>query len=429
MVTLVALFGSIFMAAAAEPAAAASSNRPAGFDWPNPWNDPTGGAANRWRDWGFNTCGPANGDYGLNDSSWYFDRTAHLGVDSSGARAGTTIKPIAGGTIAWAGEPWGRQWGGVIVVEHHASNGNRFAAVYAHLRPDTMKRSGRVTTGTTLGTIKAGQPYGDHLHFGIVPLTGSQSAAAIAKRGSTSCGYLQDGPTFGYVHPMKYLSARRPAGSNPPALKPCDYNGKVVGARGSTAKYLVRRAGGTCKRFHIPTGGDYQSIVNTIGSRRVVTLTANQLAQIPNAGQQARTRTDSYASISGPTRWLHSVGGLSGSVAHRGNFVWTTSAAGKSYVTNEAVWSVSLPSDGVYRVKCFIPNRREAWASVRYDVYDNGAFERSVNVRQRDHIGWTSLGDYNLTGNRLIIRLKDNKGAGPYNEKFALDACQAIPIR
>lgn len=412
----------------AEPASA-GTNTPRGYDWPSGWKDPTGGAANRWRDWGFNTCGPANGNYGLTDSSWYFDKTAHLGVDSSGAGSTTTIRPIAAGTIAWAGQPWGAEWGGVIVVEHKASNGDRFAAVYAHIEPSTMKKSGTVSTSTSLGRIKANQPYGDHLHFGIVPLRAGEQAKDIAKRGSTSCAYGQDGPTHGYVNPIPYLAARRPAGTSSGSFDPCAYNGKVVGATGTNAKYLVRKVGNTCKRFHIPSGGDYQSIVNNIGSRNVVIFSSvAKMNRIPNAGQQARTARVDEPRITGPTRWLHRVTGL-GSRAFGGDMTWTTSAAGKSYVTNEGQWNIRVASDGVYRIRCFIPNRNEALAHVRYRVYDGGSYEFARNVNQRNHIGWVTLGDRHITNGMVKIRLRDNEGSGPYNTKFAFDACEAVPIR
>lgn len=411
--------------------AAAGTYTPSGFDWPSGWQDPTSGAANRWRDYGFLTCGPANGDYGISDNSWYFLGSGHLGVDSSDAAGGSRIRPVASGTIRYAGEPWGAQWGGVLVVEHQTSTNERFAAVYGHLDPTTMRRSGSVTTSTTLGTILRGQPYGDHLHFGIVPLRSGQSAAGIAVRGSTSCAYGADGPSYGYTHPMRYLSGRRPAGSTTPTTptSPCAYLGKIVGVQGVAAKYLVRSADGTCKRFHIPTGGDYQSIVANIGASNVVTFrTYAELTRIPNASQQARTARQDDPRITGPSQWLTRVTGL-GSAAYGGDMVWTTSAAGRPSATNIGYWDMTVVSPGVYRVNCFIPNRSEAMAGVRYRVYDNRTHRGTVSLDQSRAIGWTRVGDFTVTSGAVRIQLRDNEGSGPYNARFAFDACEAVPIR
>jgi len=192
----------------------AGEEGPSGFDWPSQWADPTGGIAQRWRDWGFNTCGPddAGADYEFNDSSWYLPGSAHLGVDSKGAPAGTPITVVARGVIASAGQPWGQEWGTVAVVEHLTETGERFAAVYGHLEPGSVTAEGTIRVDEQLGVVKAGQPLGDHLHFAIVPLVGDESAADITLLGATTCEPLEEGPSYGFVHPIRFLEGADPSG-------------------------------------------------------------------------------------------------------------------------------------------------------------------------------------------------------------------------
>lgn len=66
---------------------------------------------------------------------------------------------------------------------------------------------------------------------------------------------------------------------------------------------------------------------------------------------------------------------------------------------------------------------------VRYRVIDGSTDRFQTAILQRNHIGWTTLGEASFTSGTVRIRLRDNEGTGPYAARFAYDACEAIPIR
>ncbi len=199
------------------------------------------------------------------------------------------------------------------------------------------------------------------------------------------------------------------------------YKGKIVRNRDTGAAYLVKTDG---RRYHIPSGGDYQAIANN--GVRVVNLSPAQIQAIPNSGKTATVKRQDEPSITGPSRWMTR---RTNTPYGYGRDYWiTTSAAGKSYTTNAAEWKITGRTAGVYRVKVYVP-KREAVANVKYKVFDGNRYLKTITINQRDHYGWASLGDHRITSGTIRIVQPDNWGSGPYNSIIGWDAAEAVPIR
>lgn len=201
-----------------------------------------------------------------------------------------------------------------------------------------------------------------------------------------------------------------------------DYRRSILRDGATGASFLIRDDG---KRYAIPSGGDFEAM--KANGVPVYTVSRSEIDRYPDSRQQAKVVRVDDPNIGGPAKWLRWVGGVGGA-AFDGDFVWTTSAAGKSYVTNTGYWDLNLPSPGLYRLKCYIPNRSEAWAGVVYKVLDGNTAEFSKSITQASHVGWVTLGQAVITSGVVKIQLPDNLGSGPYNAKFAYDACEAVPI-
>lgn len=348
---------------------------------------------------------------GCPSPSGYVRGLKHLGVDF-GRAAGAPVYAVGPGTVTRISTGgWGTGNVGVG-IRHTNSDGSTFEAIYGHVRT-TLKVGDRVRRGTRIATVG---PFsgGAHLHFGIAP-------SGLPSNGLGQMDCWASG-TNRFVNPITYLRNRTPQGHG---FDPCTYRGRVVGANGTSAKFLVQN---NCQRAHIPNTHTYNTIVGAIGSSRVVTFASvTELNRIPNSGRTVRTITRATPSISGPSQYIRYVSGV-GSRAHNGDYHWTTHAAGRP-LTNEGRWDMTVSAPGVYRLQCFVPNRRDAWAGVTYRLFDGTTQRSTRSIRQADHIGWTSLRDIQVSSGTARIRLRDNEGAGPYAERFALDACRAIPIR
>lgn len=197
------------------------------------------------------------------------------------------------------------------------------------------------------------------------------------------------------------------------------YAGSMV-RRPDGAVYLVKDDG---RRYHVPSGGDFQALRNN--GVALQNLTTEQVNAIPGSGQQARVRRHDDPTIGGPSRWITAYNGTSHGYAR--DYKTTTSAAGRSYVTNEAVWTLKQ-APGVHRIKVYVPTRH-AVARVVYDVYDGNRHVRSVSVDQRNVYGWHTIDQRRFTSSTVRIKLRDHRGAGPYNTVIGLDAAELVPLR
>lgn len=361
---------------------------------------------------------------GCPNPSGYLSGQKHLGVDFS-RPVGAPVYAIADGVVDTVGSSnWDGQGNSALGIRHTNADGSTFVALYGHIK-HSLSKGATVRRGQSIGTIGSYPPGGSHLHFGINP-----GKFPLNGQGSMPC---TEAGSRDFVNPIQYLQNRSPKGHNPapapnPAtsqFNPCTFRGWVVGANGTPAKYLVQE---NCRRAHIPTGGDYQSIVANLGSNRVrIFASVAEMNRIPDSGRTVQTRRVGQPAISGPSKWIRYVTGV-GDRAVNGDYHWTTHAAGRP-LTNEGRWDIGVRAPGVYRVKCFIPNRRDAYASVIYRVHDGGSQAFTKAIRQASHIGWTHLGDLNVKSGTVRIVLRDNEGTGPYAERFAYDACEAVPIR
>ncbi len=184
------------------PAGAANLAFPTSKGWKNPLAGTT-----QFEDWGFG-------------SDCYIPGKEHLGTDSQGASSGARVDAIASGVVRRV-DSWGSEWGTAIGVEHTASNGDRFLAVYAHVNSsvsvgDSVAAGERIASVYNLGG-------NSHLHFGIRPLSSGDNGGGTAVKGATTCGTSN----LGYVNPIPYLSARA-AGSSAGSTADYEYENPTI---------------------------------------------------------------------------------------------------------------------------------------------------------------------------------------------------------
>ena len=168
--------------------------------------------------WGAFSKGCVNHDT-TNEGTYYLDTgtKAHTGLDMD-ANEGDTVVAIADGVVVANGQAWGAEWRNVVVIEHTASSGEKFLAVYGHLFPDVAPK-GAISAGQKVGRIQIPNvPYsGSHLHFGIKP---GAWAGAAPDGSSASTVDAARNCTFnplGSADPLTYLPARTPGSSAPPS--------------------------------------------------------------------------------------------------------------------------------------------------------------------------------------------------------------------
>ncbi|MGE5753361.1 MAG: M23 family metallopeptidase [Deltaproteobacteria bacterium] len=88
-------------------------------------------------------------------------RSPHTGVDLR-LPAGTPVRSIAAGTVAFSGEQF---FGGRSLVLDH---GGGLFSIYYHLQETAVAEGQRVEKGETIGAVgSSGRATGPHLHFGV----------------------------------------------------------------------------------------------------------------------------------------------------------------------------------------------------------------------------------------------------------------------
>lgn len=87
--------------------------------------------------------------------------SAHTGLDI-GAALGTSVTPIASGTVTFAG--WKGSYGNLVIINH----GNGIESYYAHCNTINVGVGQSVDTGTVISTVgSTGNSTGSHLHLEI----------------------------------------------------------------------------------------------------------------------------------------------------------------------------------------------------------------------------------------------------------------------
>lgn len=211
----------------------------------------------------------------------------------------------------------------------------------------------------------------------------------------------------------------------PPARRvtvsvPADPNlKKILRNTADGACYLITASG---KRAWIPTGGDYTAMVNN--GAKVVQTNWAAISRYPDAGYKAVVRRLDDPVISGPSKWIIRRSGTS--AGWEKDYYLTQSAAGKSYVTNAATWTLSN-GFGYVRVNAYIPTK-EAVASVVYHIYDGSKRVASVSVNQKKEYGFIELGTWKFSSGKVVVKISDNEGAGPYGALMGLDCIEGIPV-
>ena len=118
-----------------------------------------------------NSTAPSIGAYfGMRDVDGYFQSKWHCGIDLMG-KLGDPVYCIANGTIVaislngWSDDS--KRDNFAYVICHTLANGEKFIAIYGHLKLDpTFEVGSHVTAGQMLGRMGPWS-YGVHLHFGI----------------------------------------------------------------------------------------------------------------------------------------------------------------------------------------------------------------------------------------------------------------------
>lgn len=254
LVAVVMLAGSTVIA---QPAAAAATRA---ASWTSNWTKPLA-TMTVTGNYGAYSLGCPNANR-AHDYTWYLPsgRKQHLGLDLAGA-AGTSVYSIGDGRVLYRGTGmWGSSWGTVMLIEHFATNGNRFTAVYGHISAGKSPRTGAtwvtndmVRKGEKIGTVAnlASSVAPDHFHFGIAPGT---KTSVVGSSNSTGTGNCPNQPT-GTTNPETYLNARSHS----------SLSGSIVGYKntnGSVTSWRVVSVSGTLRRYWIPTTTVYWCLRN-----------------------------------------------------------------------------------------------------------------------------------------------------------------------
>lgn len=111
-------------------------------------------------------------------------RTVYLGIELF-APAGTPVRAPHAGRVAALESRSGRpECGGVVVLDHETSDGDRFQTLYGYLRPedaDSLAVGQWIEKGEVigwLGTVRANGGWSPHLHFQLA-LIGHRAVAAL----------------------------------------------------------------------------------------------------------------------------------------------------------------------------------------------------------------------------------------------------------
>ena len=183
--------------------ASGAATRPA--IWNSAWQPPLANGLEVTAEYGAFSKGCANADQS-NTYTWYLDArstTEHLGLDLS-AQAGDPVRTIAPGIVLNAGNLWGDQWRGVVLVEHWTAT-EVFTAVYGHINVSVAPGPAIIPAGTQIGTVA---DLG-HMHFGIA----EGSHTSVPGFADNACVSSPNGT----ANPEEFLSNRSPSGSPPSA--------------------------------------------------------------------------------------------------------------------------------------------------------------------------------------------------------------------
>ena len=124
---------------------------------------PIGGGQNhRTKENGIPVEGYLTSKYGMRLSPITKDKhTMHKGIDI-GAKTGTPIHAVRGGTVRVAGDRGG--YGNVVIIDH----GKGLSTTYAHCNSLNVKTGQKVSANDVIATVgSTGNSTGPHLHFEV----------------------------------------------------------------------------------------------------------------------------------------------------------------------------------------------------------------------------------------------------------------------
>lgn len=246
--------------------------------WPSEWKSPlSSSTVVVTANYGALSKGCPNHD-ASHHYTFYLDtgREEHLGLD---LRAGkrTSVYAMGDGRVIAAGNLWGKKWGGAVLVEHHATNGEGFTVVYGHvdvgkspLRRTQWRAGDLVRRGDTIGVVANIHPYPAHLHIGVAPRVVTKMPGFSLSGGTGKCASKREGT----VDPVAYLGRRKHA----------PVEGSIVGWKnrdGSVTSWQVTNVGGKLHRYWIPDTKVYGCVKKKGGIDRGP-MPAAFLDQIPD---------------------------------------------------------------------------------------------------------------------------------------------------
>jgi hypothetical protein len=129
-------------------------------------------------------------------------------------------------------------------------------------------------------------------------------------------------------------------------------------------------------------------------------------------------------SLTGDARWITYKSG--NGAGYQNDYYVTESAAGRSYVTTAATWTLSN-GHGLVQIRAYIPSL-DAVAGVVYRVYDGGTLVGSVAVNQKNYTGFVTLGTWQFSSGTVVVKVNDNEGSGPYGWLIGLDCVEVVPV-
>src|SRR3989344_2373415 len=138
---------------------------------------------------------------GCGTNTAYFAGEYHIGHDFE-ANAGDPVYPICNGVVEYVSfNGWGTGNVGVF-IRHRTSNGNYFLALYGHVQTSVVVDD-NVSTGDSFAEVGS-WPYGDHLHFGVVP----GNTLPPAPFGRINCSNWPASNSF--VDPIQWITGQVP---------------------------------------------------------------------------------------------------------------------------------------------------------------------------------------------------------------------------
>lgn len=137
---------------------------------------------------------PAHG--GCYETGFY-----HLGYDLPVASVGAPVYAISSGVVVGRDPGWTSDGGIALLIQHTASDGTRFIALYGHVH-SPLNIGDTVAGGTRVATV--GIYSTPHLHFGVIPGT-TIPPGNLGKLPNSSWP-----STNSFVEPMGWIASRAP---------------------------------------------------------------------------------------------------------------------------------------------------------------------------------------------------------------------------